>query len=88
MLEQRTRPERAYETMNQHVRVSDLALVAANEPSPDFRIAFAKVGTFACKFIIGDPNENAVCCGAPTDGRSWCDFHRRVVFEPKVARVR
>jgi hypothetical protein len=66
--------------MNQHIRVADLIQVAS-EPAADLRVPFSQVGAFACKFIIGDPDEHAVCCGAPTDGRSWCPYHRKLVFE-------
>jgi hypothetical protein len=71
--------------MNQHVRISDLVIDGeAAEPSAKFRVAFAKAGAFACKFIIGEPDEKAICCGAPTDGKSWCAYHRRIVFEKRV----
>jgi hypothetical protein len=39
------------------------------------------VSAFSCKYIIGEPDEHAVCCGAPTDGRSWCPYHRQIVFD-------
>ena len=51
---------------------------------------FAQSGAFVCKYIIGEPNDRAVCCGAPvSDGKSWCAFHRRIVFEPtRPGRIR
>ncbi len=42
------------------------------------------VGSGLCKFIYGDVKKKAwMCCGAPiTHGnKSWCDFHRTVVFD-------
>jgi hypothetical protein len=52
-------------------------------------VPLVEAGAFACKFIIGPADENAVCCGAPTDGRSWCPYHRNVVFDfSKVNRLR
>ena len=60
------------------------------EPSADLRVPFAQSGAFVCKYIIGEPNDRAVCCGAPvSDGKSWCAYHRRIVFEPtRPGRIR
>nr|WP_281407890.1 hypothetical protein [Methylobacterium sp. WL69] len=71
-------------TMNQLVRMSQVGEAdAIAEPSASLRVPFAQSGAFVCKFIIGEPNDRAVCCGAPvSDGKSWCAFHRRIVFEP------
>ncbi len=76
--------------MNQHVRFLGLDLDREiGEPSPALQVPFVKAGAFACKFIIGAADENAICCGAPTDGKSWCSWHRRIVFEPRQpGRVR
>ena len=70
--------------MNQLVRPSQIGDAdAVAEPSAELRVPFAQSGAFVCKFIIGEPNDRAVCCGAPApDGKSWCAFHRRIVFEP------
>ncbi len=70
--------------MNQLVRLSQIGDAdAIAEPSAELRVPFAQSGAFVCKFIIGEPNDRAVCCGAPApDGKSWCAFHRRIVFEP------
>ncbi|MFE1600031.1 GcrA family cell cycle regulator [Methylobacterium sp. ID0610] len=70
--------------MNQLVRMSHLfPAETVQEPSPELRVPFAQSGAFVCKFIIGEPNDRAICCGAPVqDGKSWCAFHRRIVFEP------
>ncbi len=77
--------------MNQIVRMAQISEAdAVEEPSPKLRVPFAKSGAFVCKYIIGEPNEQAVCCGAPVpDGKSWCAYHRRIVFEPaRPARIR
>ncbi len=57
------------------------------EPSA-YKLPFVKAGPNVCRYIIGNPSENAICCGAPTDGGSWCSWHRRIVFEPRKPRVR
>lgn len=77
--------------MNQLVRMSQIGEAdAIAEPSADLRVPFAQSGAFVCKFIIGEPSDQAVCCGAPVpDGKSWCAFHRRIVFEPaRPGRIR
>ena len=76
--------------MNQPVRMMDFRggeeLV---QPSPKFRVPLVEAGALSCKFIIGPADENAVCCGAPTDGRSWCPYHRNIVFDfSRVGRLR
>lgn len=59
------------------------------EPSPETRVPLSRIGPFACRYIIGDADANAVCCGAPTTGKSWCPYHRRIVFDPaKPSRIR
>ena len=76
--------------MNQHVFLSDV--IAASDvppPSPASQVRLVEAGAFSCKYIIGPADENAICCGAATDGKSWCVFHRRIVFEPrKPGRLR
>ncbi|MEE7459065.1 hypothetical protein MPAR168_08190 [Methylorubrum populi] len=77
--------------MNQLFRLPQIGEAdAIAEPSADLRVPFAQSGAFVCKFIIGEPSDQAVCCGAPVaDGKSWCAYHRRVVFEPaRPGRVR
>jgi hypothetical protein len=75
--------------MTKPVRTSEFVAVRPQAPSPKFQVPLSRAGTSVCRFIIGEANENALCCGAPTDGRSWCDYHRSVVFDPSVrARMR
>jgi hypothetical protein len=67
--------------MNQIAPMSEYMLrEAVPHPAPEFRVPFLEAGAFACKFILGEASENAICCGAPTDGRSWCPYHRSIVF--------
>jgi hypothetical protein len=78
-------------TMNQLVRMSQIGEAEGiEEPAAELRVPFAQSGAFVCKYIIGEPSDQAICCGAPvTDGKSWCAFHRRIVFEPaRPSRVR
>lgn len=77
--------------MNQLVRMSQIGdAETVQEPSADLRVPFAQSGAFVCKYIIGEPNDRAICCGAPVaDGKSWCAYHRRIVFEPtRPGRIR
>ena len=68
--------------MNQMVSRSVVAGSAAlQEPPASFRIRLVESGLFSCKYVIGEADENALCCGAPTDGKSWCAYHRSVVFD-------
>jgi hypothetical protein len=53
------------------------------QSSPKFQVPFVEAGASVCKFILGKADENAICCGAPTDGRSWCEYHRLVVFDSR-----
>ncbi len=79
------------DTMNQLVRMSQIGEAeTVKEPSADLRVPFAQSGAFVCKYIIGEPNDRAICCGAPVaDGKSWCAYHRRIVFEPtRPGRIR
>ncbi len=68
--------------MNQIAPMSEFLLrEAVPHPSPEFRVPLLEAGSFVCKFILGDAGENAICCGAPTDGKSWCPYHRGIVFQ-------
>jgi hypothetical protein len=77
-------PRAQRRTMNQHIRMSELLVSdEVPQPSPKYQVPFAKASAFVCKYILGKADENAICCGAPTDGRSWCAYHRRIVFDPR-----
>jgi hypothetical protein len=54
-----------------------------DEPQPPpqkHAVALTKVRDGQCRFITAEPTRRAICCGAPTDGGSWCAWHRRIVF--------
>jgi len=75
--------------MNKPVHMSEFRTGQQSSPPTKPPIRFVESGAFSCKFILGAPDANAVCCGAPTDGRSWCDYHRGVVFDfSRVGRIR
>jgi hypothetical protein len=57
-------------------------------PSPKHAVELIKAGFAQCRYIVSDSSEPALCCGAPTDGGSWCDWHRHIVYEPARQRVR
>jgi hypothetical protein len=40
---------------------------------------------FECRWIEGPADADAVCCGAPTDGGSWCQYHRERVFDRRTS---
>jgi hypothetical protein len=60
----------------------------AQPPSPKHAVELIKAGFAQCRYIVSDSFEPALCCGAPTDGGSWCAWHRRIVYEPARQRVR
>ena len=39
-----------------------------------------------CRWIEGPADAEALCCGALTDGGSWCSYHRRRVFDQRPRR--
>ena len=39
-----------------------------------------KAGFRQCRYIISETYFPAICCGAPTNGGSWCDEHQARVF--------
>ncbi|WP_047308826.1 hypothetical protein [Rhodopseudomonas palustris] len=45
---------------------------------------FIQAGLCRCKFFLhGESGMNGFVCGAPIDeGKSFCDEHHRVVFQP------
>ena len=48
-----------------------------------------KVGFRQCRYIISETYSPAICCGAPTNGGSWCDEHRaRVLVRSSVRPLR
>jgi hypothetical protein len=39
-----------------------------------------EVGFAQCRYIVSQSLSPAICCGAPTNGGSWCDEHKARVF--------
>jgi hypothetical protein len=39
-----------------------------------------KAGFRQCRYIISETYSPAICCGAPTNGSSWCEEHRARVL--------
>jgi len=40
-----------------------------------------------CRWIEGPADAEALCCGALTDGGSWCSYHRDRVFDRRPRRL-
>jgi hypothetical protein len=72
--------------------VQELSMTADNPkagpPSRKHAVQLIEVGYAQCRFIVSEPSAPALCCGAPTDGGSWCEWHRQVVYESSRQRVR
>ena len=55
------------------------------EPAPRHRVPLLQVGARQCRFIVSDTVSEAVCCGAPTaELSSWCPWHERIVYTPRL----
>ncbi len=57
-------------------------------PSNRHAVELIKAGYAQCRYIVSENSRPAICCGAPTDGGSWCDWHRHIVYEASRQRVR
>ena len=57
-------------------------------PSGKHAVQLIKAGFAQCRFIVSSTSSPAICCGAPTDGGSWCAWHRQIVYETSRQRVR
>lgn len=51
------------------------------DPSRKHAVSLIEAGFCQCRFIINEGMQGAICCGAPTTGGSWCDWHRSIVYE-------
>ena len=51
------------------------------DPSRKYAVSLIEAGFCQCRFIISEEAQGAICCGAPTTGGSWCDWHRSIVYE-------
>jgi hypothetical protein len=45
-----------------------------------------KAGFRQCRYIISETYSPAICCGAPTNGGSWCEEHRARVLVRSAVR--
>ena len=61
---------------------NELALITSN------RTPLLDARNRQCRFIVSEDLKDAVCCGnrTTTDLSSWCAFHTRLVYEPRVSR--
>jgi hypothetical protein len=56
------------------------------EPAPHFHTPLLQVGSRQCRFIVSEGARDAICCGGPTtEASSWCSWHERVVFVPRLS---
>ncbi len=58
------------------------------EPDPRHHTPLLSIGPRRCRYIVSETTRNAICCGAPTtsDASSWCAYHTRLVYEPRLSR--
>ena len=57
-------------------------------PSRRYAVPLIEAGLCQCRFIISENVPRAICCGAPTQGGSWCDWHRGIVYEAARERAK
>ena len=57
-------------------------------PSRNYAVPLVEAGFCQCRFIISEDAPRAICCGAPTSGGSWCDWHRGIVYEAARERAK
>ena len=58
------------------------------QPSDRYAVELIKAGFAQCRYIVSEGSQPAICCGAPTDGGSWCKWHRQIVFEAARPKIR
>jgi len=51
------------------------------DPAQTYAVPLIEAGFGQCRYIIGEEAQGAICCGAPTSGGSWCNWHRGIVYE-------
>ncbi len=77
--------------MNQLVRMSQIGEAeGVEEPSAELRVPFRPVRRLRVQVHHrGAERSGDLLRRARDDGKSWCAFHRRIVFEPaRPSRVR
>ena len=66
-----------------------MATALTGEPPPDRKhaVSLMRIRHAQCRFIISEPAQKPIFCGAPTKGCSWCAWHRSIVYrrEPLVS---
>jgi hypothetical protein len=59
-------------------------------PAPDRKhaVSLMRLRQDQCRFIISPPEQKPIFCGAPTNGGSWCPWHRTLVYrsEPQLVK--
>jgi hypothetical protein len=69
------------ETSKECLSEKSLQVVEVRTPKG---VELTKAQRYQCRWIFGPADAGAVCCGAPTNGGSWCDVHhQRVYNRPK-----
>ncbi len=55
-------------------------------------VPLLKIGSRQCRWIVSQTFAPAICCGARTDGGSWCPEHRARVLvrvaQPQPTKAR
>ena len=68
------------------LRESDHPALAA--PGSQYATSLRKLASGQCRWVLSTPPDKTIYCGAPTNGGSWCAWHRRIVYaEPAAART-
>ena len=57
-------------------------------PSTRYAVELIKAGFAQCRYIVSEGSQPAICCGAQTDGGSWCTWHRQIVYEAARPKIR
>ena len=63
-----------------------MATALTGEPPPDRKhaVSLMRIRHAQCRFIISEPAQKPIFCGAPTDRGSWCPWHRRIVYRDQA----
>jgi hypothetical protein len=66
-----------------------MATTLTSDPPPDRKhaVSLMRIGHAQCRFIISEPQQKPIFCGAPTNGCSWCAWHRGIVYRNESSQV-
>src|SRR5215207_1932192 len=66
-----------------------MATTLTCDPPPDRKhaVSLMRIGPAQCRFIISEPAKKPIFCGAPTNGCSWCAWHRGIVYRDQSSQV-